>query len=88
MHRSKVRRQTITKSKTFEEVCNIVAEFLPDGFELNIRLENGSGVVELCDFGGDWIDYGGYDYAYGLNEEIEAALSHAEALANGNCSAD
>ncbi len=61
---------------TFNDLCNRVAKELPDGWRLNIELEQGAGTVELYDRHGGKFDFD--SFGEGIESISQAVL---EALA-------
>jgi hypothetical protein len=70
-------RPPIQNVTTFRDACEIVAEHLPEGWAIEIRLENGSGCVDL--YREDYEQVHFYSHPDdGIHGELEAALTEAE----------
>lgn len=70
-------RPDIVEGTTFEEACNIIARYLPEGWYVHVELERGSGMVVLYDPSGDIAEF--CDYAdNNMVQQLRAALAYAE----------
>jgi hypothetical protein len=66
----------ITNEHTVNEAANLTAQFLPEGWEVQISMEKDSGTIELYNPEGDLVEFPtAYEtFADQLNDAIEFAI--------------
>jgi hypothetical protein len=70
-------RKTIDEDTTLNDASNIVAERLPEDWEIELSLSEGSGSVPLYNPAGHMEDYP-CNFEEGIAEQMECALAHVE----------